>query len=108
MQTALRKPGPGQRGRVSRHLRMRLLDALSWLVETSQLSIVVRNAANGRCLVSMFIPPMGSARALAPSAHLYIFCVRLLQLLVQLTGQCEGLYKRNGQQYGSHAFSFLT
>ena len=51
--------------RVSTHFWKRLLDALSWLVETSQLSIVVRNEANGRCLVSMFIPLPDSARVLA-------------------------------------------
>ena len=37
----------------------------------------------------------------------YICCVRLLHVCsFYYTGQCEGLYKRNEQQYGSHAFSF--
>ena len=41
--------------------RKRLLDALSWLVETSQLSIVVKNVANCRCLVDMYISPIAGA-----------------------------------------------
>ena len=59
--------------------RKRLLDALSWLVETSQLSIVVKNAASGRCLVDMYIPPT-AARERRQLVYLHIFCVRLLQV----------------------------
>ena len=32
----------------------RLLDALSWQVETWKISITVKNVANGRCLVDMY------------------------------------------------------
>ena len=47
-QTASQKP---RRVRAAgcRHNGKRLLDALSWLVETSQTSITVRNVANSRC-----------------------------------------------------------
>ena len=38
----------------------------------------------------------------------YIFCVRLLHVCsFYYTGQCEGLCKRNEQQYGSHAFLLI-
>ena len=63
---------------------MRLLDALSWLVETSQLSIVVRNVANGRCLVGMFIPSMKSARALVIDVVIHILREASARLLVLL------------------------
>lgn len=47
-QTAKQKPGR-VRAAGCRHNGKRLLDALSWLVETSQTSITVRNVANSRC-----------------------------------------------------------
>ena len=69
---------------------------------------IVRNAANSRCLVDMYIPPTASARALA-LAHLHIFCVRLLQvLLVLLYRACEGLRTWNGQTVRLSRFFFET
>lgn len=44
-----------------------------------------------------------------PSARLFIFCVRLLQVCsFDYDGQCEGLNKRNGQQVRSRAFIFIN
>ncbi len=38
--------------------KKRLLDALSWLVETWKTSISVKDAANGRCLCGyVYLPP---------------------------------------------------
>ena len=43
------------------------------------------------------------------SEYMHIFRVRLLQVCSFYSdGQCEGLYKRNEQRYGSHAFFFLN
>ena len=63
---------------------MRLLDALSWLVETSQLSIVVKNAANSRCLVDIYISPAAGAGAQAIGIFSHILREASASLLVQL------------------------
>ena len=44
---------------LQRHFEKRLLDALSWLSETWKISITVKNVANSRCLVDMYIPNFG-------------------------------------------------
>ena len=57
MQTETQKPGPGSSGKGCKDInRKRLLSALSWRSETSQLSeIFVKDAANSRCPVDMYI-----------------------------------------------------
>ena len=77
-------PVMGNAGGSADIFRKRLLDALSWLVETSQLSIVVKNVANGRCLVGMFIPLMKSARALVTDVVIHILREASARLLVLL------------------------
>lgn len=48
-------------------------------LKPGKFQISVRNAANGRCLVDMYIPPMINARACVIGI-MHIFCVRLLHV----------------------------
>ena len=106
--TALQKPRSGVKRAGRQTFWKRLLDALSWLVETSQLSITVKNVANSRCLVDMYIL-LTEARECLQLVYLHIFCVRLLQVCsFNSDGQCEGLYKRNEQKVQLSRFSFLA
>ncbi len=44
------------------------------------------------------------ARERRSAVYMHIFCVRLLRCLFYCNGHYQSLYKRNRQQYGSHAF----
>ena len=106
-QTALRKPGQGQRGRVGRHFEKRLLDALSWLSETWKISIIVKNETTVDALwVCIYFRQRARERLWL--VYLHIFCVRLLRCPFYDDGQFQGLRKRNGQQVRLSHFSFST
>ena len=106
-QTALRKPGQGQRGRVGRHFEKRLLDALSWLSETWKISIIVKNETTVDALwVCIYFRQRARERLWL--VYLHIFCVRLLRCPFYDDGQFQGLRQRNGQQVRLSHFSFST
>lgn len=58
--------------------------------KSRKFQIFVKDEANSRCLVDMYIPPLESARA--SHWRFDIFCVRLLQVCsFNEDGQCESL-----------------
>ena len=63
---------------------MRLLDALSWRLEIWQFRISVKDVANGRCLVDMYISPAAGAGAQAIGIFSHILREASASLLVQL------------------------
>ena len=90
-----------------RHNEKRLLYALSWRSETSQLSISVKDGATVDGLCGYVISSFAGVREHF-SRWVCIICVRPLSVCsFNRDGQCEGLRTWNGQQYGSHAFLFI-
>ena len=85
----------------------RLLDALSWLSETWKISIMVKDAANGRCLVDMYIMSVASARALAIGIFAYILReASALFARSTMMGNSRASESGTSNKYGSHAFFF--
>ena len=113
-QTVSRKPGYGSCGRVmldygpcrpSDIYEKRLLDALSWLVETWKISCAVRNETEVDDYADMYFTSV-SARALS---SVFTHILREASALsVLLHGQFQGLNKRNGQEVRLSRFFCLS
>lgn len=113
-QTVSRKPGFGSCGRVmpdygpyrpSDIYEKRLLDALSWLVETWKISCAVRNETEVDSYADMYFTSV-SARALS---SVFTHILREASALsVLLHGQFQGLNKRNGQKVRLSRFFCLS